>query len=72
MLLSRLLELLSLFRGGQLPGEQGVFFRQLVHSPAVELAIKATPTPFDDVVLQILKVLVPPPGPPATPAVEKL
>lgn len=39
--------------------------RRLIHSDFVYAAVKLSPTPTDDVILELLRALVPPPDAPA-------
>lgn len=37
----------------------GDFLRRLIHGPALAFVVKATPTPLDDLALELFKTLLP-------------
>jgi hypothetical protein len=51
--------LLSLRGGGTNPGEAAPILRAIVHSEVLTEIVRATGTPIDDLVLQIVRALVP-------------
>jgi hypothetical protein len=62
-LLKRVLTTITHLRAqGATNAQIGEFVREIVNSPILELAVAATPTPLDDLVLAGLKVLFPPAG----------
>lgn len=59
-LLDRLDEIASrLATAGKANEEVGAALKRLIHSPAVALLVRLSPTPADDAVLELLKSLFP-------------
>jgi hypothetical protein len=58
-MLDFLRQLLSLRGGGTNPGEAAPILRAIVHSEALTEIVRATGTPIDDLILQIVRALLP-------------
>jgi hypothetical protein len=43
-------------------GEGAELLKRIVHGPALAFLVKATPTPVDDLVLDLLQAVIPPPA----------
>ena len=48
-----------LVAAGKANGDVGAAIKRLIHSPAVALLVRLSPTPADDAVLELLKSLFP-------------
>ncbi len=47
-------------QAGQVASADGqAFIRRLIHGPALAFVVKATPTPLDDLALELFKTLLP-------------
>lgn len=63
MILERLQELLKrLQEGGIGQGEAGKIIQRLIHGPLVALLVKLSPNKVDDMILDTLKAIIPPPA----------
>lgn len=58
-MLDFLRQLLSLRGGGTNPGEAAPILRAIVHSEALTEVVRATGTPIDDLILQVVRAMVP-------------
>lgn len=58
-MLDFLRQLLSLRGGGTNPGEAAPILRAIVHSEVLTEVVRATGTPIDDLILQIVRALLP-------------
>ncbi|MBM3983779.1 MAG: hypothetical protein FJ304_26635 [Planctomycetes bacterium] len=58
-MLDFLRQLLSLRNSGSTPGEAAPILRAIVHSEVLTEIVRATGTPLDDLILQIVRAIVP-------------
>lgn len=62
MFLERLLAIVEKLRSGNLAGGELPLIRRLIHSPLAELLVGISPNKADDMILELLRSLIPPPA----------